>query len=230
MKYVCTALAMVFSLLSPMVRKRLLSSEETQKARLERQTQKVISRIERKLLNVKSSHFMPIKWSLHVIQEARGRSEVDERLANPLIAELNTLHTQCDRLIGIRHETFAWGLTKGVLTVVYTYFVVGAVSSRRESLTSFDISKSFQIRQMYAGLAGGLSYKMLAASMTVNFLIFLCFLIILRCAEQIVQPYNEEHDVFELNRILNEKLEVAAFVLNNDCDLRKSITNVDWLP
>jgi Bestrophin, RFP-TM, chloride channel len=131
MKYVCTSLGMVFSVLSPMVRKRLTCGEKNQKARLERKAQKVITKIERKLLNVKSSHFMPIKWSLHVIQEARGRSEVDERLANQLIAELNTLHTLCDRLIGFKHETFSWGLTKGVLTVVYTYFIVGAVRTQK---------------------------------------------------------------------------------------------------
>lgn len=66
--------------------------------------------------------------------------------------------------------------------------------------------------------------------MSANFFIFLCFLVVLRSAEQIVQPYNEEHDVFELNRILNEKLEVAAFVLNKECDLRKTIGDQDWMP
>jgi hypothetical protein len=86
------------------------------------------------------------------------------------------------------------------------------------------------MKQMFAGMSSGLSYQILAASMIVNFLIFLCFLVVLRCAEQIVQPYNEEHDVFELNRILNEKLEVAAFVLNKECDLRETIKDQDWLP
>lgn len=61
-------------------------------------------------------------------------------------------------------------------------------------------------------------------------MVFLAFLIILRCAEQIVQPYNVEHDVFELNRILNEKLEVSAFVLNKDCDLRKKMKDQALLP
>lgn len=134
MKYVCTALAMVFSVISPMVRTRLLCSEKNQKERLERQSQRVISKIERKLLNVKSSHFMPIKWALHVLQEARGRNEVDERLANSLIGELSALHTQCDRLIGYKHEKFSWGLTKGVLLVVYSYFVVGAVRTAHDAV------------------------------------------------------------------------------------------------
>lgn len=53
---------------------------------------------------------------------------------------------------------------------------------------------------------------------------------ILRWAEQIVRPYNDEHDVFELNRILNEKLEVAAFVLDKDCDLRVRMKNQALLP
>lgn len=45
-----------------------------------------------------------------------------------------------------------------------------------------------------------------------------------------MQPYFEDHDVFELNRILNEKLEVAAFVLNKECDLRKKIKDENLLP
>jgi len=212
MKYVCTALAMVFSYLSPMVRKRLFSSEKKIRAKLENQTKKLVDKIERKLLKVNSGHFMPIKWSLHVVHEARIRNEVDERLYNTLVVELNQLHTHCDRLINFKHETFSWGLTKGVTTSVYVYFVVGAV------------------RQLWSGITENHSNFILTASLTVHFLVFLMFLIVLRSAEQIVKPFNEDHDVFELNRILNEKLEVAAFVLNKECDLRMRIKDQNLLP
>lgn len=87
-----------------------------------------MERIDRKLLNVSSSHFIPIKWAMHVLTEARARNEVDERLGNTLVIELNALHTQCDRLINFKHETFSWFLTMSVMTSVYTFFVVGAVS------------------------------------------------------------------------------------------------------
>lgn len=75
-----------------------------------------------------------------------------------------------------------------------------------------------------------MSCYILSASLGVHFFLFLLFLIVLRCAEQIIQPYNEDHDVFEFNRILNEKLEVAAFVLNKECDLRKKIKDENLLP
>lgn len=55
-------------------------------------------------------------------------------------------------------------------------------------------------------------------------------MIVMRHAEQIVHPYNDKHDVFELNRILNDKLEVASFVLNIKNDLRKEIRNKQLLP
>lgn len=71
---------------------------------------------------------------------------------------------------------------------------------------------------------------MLSAILTFHFFLFLLFIIVLRSAEQIVQPYNEDHDVFEFNRILNEKLEVAAFVLNKECDLRTKIKDENLLP
>lgn len=119
---------MVFSFLSPMVRKRLFSSEQNRKAKLEWHSKRIIERIERRLVNVSSSHFMPIKWALHAVQEARDRQEIDERLGNTLILEINALHAQCDRLINFKHETFSWFLTLGAKTVVYAYFTVGAVS------------------------------------------------------------------------------------------------------
>lgn len=127
MKYLITAIAMVFSFISPMVRKRLFSSEKKVKAKVEASTKKLIEKIEKKLVNVNSSHFMAIKWALHVIYEARLRDEVDEKLFNTLVAEINAVHTACDRLIGFKHETFSWGLTQGAKTSVYTFFVVGAV-------------------------------------------------------------------------------------------------------
>lgn len=116
-----------------MVRKRLYDADQSQKAKLEVQSRQIIKKIEKKLLNVNSCHFMPLKWALHVIHEARERQEIDERLVNVLINEVNALHTACDRLINLRHETFAWGLTKGVMTSIYTFFVVGSVSTRIHS-------------------------------------------------------------------------------------------------
>jgi hypothetical protein len=119
---------MVFTYLSPMVRKRLTSSENNIKARLEIQTQRTIDKIEQKLLNIKSSHFIPLKWALHVVDEAHEKGEIDSRYVNTLVAEINALHTQCDRLVSLRHEHFAWGLTCGVTTSLFSYFVVGSVS------------------------------------------------------------------------------------------------------
>lgn len=212
MKYVCTSLAMVFSYLSPMVQRRLFCSNRDTKAKLEVQSAKVIERIERKLLNMSSSHFMPIKWALSVIHEAQEKKEIEDRLVNTLINEINLLHTQCDRLVNFKHETFSGFLTAGAKLSIYSYFLVGS------------------LRQLWTGLVEQQSHYILSASLSVNFIVFLLFLVVLRSAEQIIQPYNYAHDVFEMNRILNERLEVASFVLNKDCDLRKRIRNQYLLP
>lgn len=127
MKYVCTSLAMVFSYLSPMVRNRMKGSEKNIKARLEFQSLRIIDRIEQKLLKMNSSHFIPLKWALHVVDEAQSKGEIDSRYLNTLIAEINVVHTQCDRLVSFRHEHFSWGLTCGATSSVFSYFVVGSV-------------------------------------------------------------------------------------------------------
>lgn len=195
-----------------MVRKRLFSSETKIKAQLEAQSRRIIENVEKKLLSVSSCHFMPLKWSLNVVMEARDKKDVDDRIANILITEINALHTQCDRLVAMKHEMFSRGLTMCAITSVYSYFLVGAV------------------RQLWTGIVENHPSYILTISMVVNFLVFLCFLLVLRSAEQIIRPYNEEHDVFELNRILNEKLEVASFVITKENDLRKRMGNRDLLP
>lgn len=127
MKYVCTSLAMVFSYLSPMVHKRLSCSEKKLKSQLKYQSQTLIDEIKRKLLNIHSSHFIPLKWALHVVDEAQEKEEINSKYVNNLIAEINAVHTQCDRLVSFRHEHFSRGLTYGVTTSMFSYFIVGSV-------------------------------------------------------------------------------------------------------
>ncbi len=195
-----------------MVRKRLYSSETKIKAQLEAHSRRIIENVEKKLLRVSSSHFMCLKWALSVIIEARDKKDIDDRLSTILISEINALHTQCDRLVVLKHEMFSRGLTMCAITSVYTYFIVGAV------------------RQLWTGIGESHPLYILTISMIVNFLVFLSFLMVLRYSEQIISPYNEDHDVFELNRILNEKLEVASFVLDKEWDLRKRMGNRNLLP
>ena len=91
------------------------------------------------------------------------------------------------------------------------------------------LSKLFQIRNFHSAFESSRSF-LLPANVVVHLIIFLAFLILLRNAQQIILPYNDNHDVFELNRILDEKLEVASFVLDKKCDLRKEIRNAKLLP
>lgn len=212
MRYVCSAIGMVFAVLSPMVQKRLSSSETNIKAKLEWQSQRIIDRIRLKLLNVPSCHFMPLKWALHVINEAHERGEIESRYLGNLVNEINSLHNQCDRLVSFKHENFSLGLTIAATAAVYSFFVIGT------------------IRYLWNALFQKYSVYILVSSLTVKFVLFLAFLLILRNAQQIVLPYNDQHDVFELNRILDEKLEVASFVLDKKCDLRKEIKNKALLP
>lgn len=95
---------------------------------MESESRKLMDKIEKKLLGIQSSHFVPIKWALDVIYEAQERKEIDSRLVGTLTNEINALHTQCDRLINFKSETFSMFLTHGAKTSVYCYFVIGAVS------------------------------------------------------------------------------------------------------
>lgn len=128
MKYICTSLAMVFCHLSPMVYKRMSRSERNMKSQLKYQSLMLIDEIKKKLLNIQSSHFIPLKWALHVVDEAQEKGEINARYVGNLIAEINTIHTQCDRLVSFKHEFFSKGLTYGVTTSIFAYFVVGTVS------------------------------------------------------------------------------------------------------
>lgn len=128
MKYIITSVAMVFSSLSPLVRLRVMTAKKGEKGKLEIKSKKIIDKIERKLLNIQSCHFIPLKWTLQKIHEAHEQDQVDDRLLRVLVNEITALHTQCDRLINFKAETFSWVVTKVAMTSIYIFFVVGAVS------------------------------------------------------------------------------------------------------
>lgn len=55
--------------------------------------------------------------------------------------------------------------------------------------------------------------------LAVNALIFTVLLIALRWMEQILKPFCKNHDIFELNGILNNRLKNASDVVNEECGL-----------
>lgn len=128
MKYICTSLGMVFSYLSPMVHKRLACSEKRIKVQLRFQNQMFIDEIKKKLPTIHSSHFIPLKWSLHVLDEAQEKGEVDNKYLISFITEINAIHSKCDRLVSFRHENFSRALTSCATISVFSYFIAGLVS------------------------------------------------------------------------------------------------------
>lgn len=120
MKFVNISISLVFASLSPMVRVYLKKINND--CMVAAVTFEQFNRIEKELKNV--SFYIPMKYSLQIISEARLKENADDKLTSNLINEINAVHTQCDRLINSRHETFSKGLTIGCIVSLYTYFIV----------------------------------------------------------------------------------------------------------
>lgn len=84
----------------------------------------------------------------------------------------------------------------------------------------FHLNWFLQIQTLWIGLFKGHDLSFELVTLAGGILIFTALLTVLRWAEQILKPHCDQHDVFELNQILDERLGVASEVINEGCSLR----------
>lgn len=151
-----------------------------------------------------SSHFSPstllddseiksvIHYQLYSPAVTDARKHIDEKLKKDVINEVSALGIQCEKFISQQQKNMSRNLTILMKISMYLFFVVGGMQRLSIHLTEGD------------------DVMAIILSMVIHFVIFLCFLLVVRYAEQIVCPYNNKYDLYDLCQISNEKFEELA--------------------
>lgn len=128
MSYVCTSLAIVFSYLSPMVNERLSRLEANFELESKHEDLLEIKKLKKELRFLNSTHYLPLKWALKVVDEANKKKTMNESYLNTLVNEINDIHKQCDRLVCLKHKLFSKELTFFAYLSIFSFLVVGTVN------------------------------------------------------------------------------------------------------
>jgi bestrophin, other len=130
MRYVCLCITMVFTNISPRVKKRFPTLNHYVEAGLLNDNEKEIIDD----LNIKfpkhSKHWLPIVWAASIITRARKEGRIrDDFAVKTIIDELNKFRGQCGMLISYDTISIPLVYTQVVTIAVYSYFLVGLVSA-----------------------------------------------------------------------------------------------------
>lgn len=200
MRYVCLCLTMVLSNVSPRVKKRFPTPDHLIEAGL-------LVESERKImsdLNTKfprhSKHWLPIVWAASIITRARKEGRIrDDFAVKTIIDELNKFRGQCGLLISYDTISIPLVYTQVVTLAVYSYFVTCVMGQQWVENKTVDEGYLNLIDHYFPIFT------------TLQFFFYMGWL---KVAEQLINPFGEDDDDFEVNWMVDRNLTVSYLIVD----------------
>ncbi|KAH8270302.1 hypothetical protein KR018_006903, partial [Drosophila ironensis] len=197
LRYVCLCQVLVFTMISPRVKRRFPSYDQLIEAGFLLENEKNI------IVNLDQSfpkypkHWMPIVWAAHIVMRARRENKIrDDYAVKSIIDELNKFRGYCGFLLYYDWVSVPTVYTQVVTIAVYTYFlfaVLGHQWLQKESMSDLFAVKWFPV---------------------LTILQFFFYMGWLKVAEVLINPFGEDDDDFELNWIIDRNLTISYFVVD----------------
>ena len=200
MRYCCLCITMVFSNLSPRVKKRFPSLAHYVEAGLLNDNEREIMED----LNLKfpkhSKHWLPIVWAASIITRARKEGRIrDDFAVKTIIDELNKFRGQSGTLLQYDNISVPLVYTQVVTIAVYSYFLVAVMG--QQWIENKGIENGYMNRiDLYFPIFGLLE--------------FFFYMGWLKVAEQLINPFGEDDDDFEVNWMIDRNLQVSYLIVD----------------
>ncbi|XP_070494089.1 bestrophin-4 isoform X3 [Chironomus tepperi] len=200
MRYVCLCISMVLGNLSPKVKKRFPTLNHYVEAGLLNDNERDI--IED--LNMKfpkhSKHWLPIVWAASIITRARKEGRIrDDFAVKTIIDELNKFRGQCGVLIAYDTISIPLVYTQVVTIAVYSYFLVALFGQQWTE---------------GKGEENGYKNRIDLYFPIFSLLQFFFYMGWLKVAEQLINPFGEDDDDFEVNWMIDRNLQVSYLIVD----------------
>ncbi|EDV52097.1 bestrophin-2 [Drosophila erecta] len=198
MRYVCLALTMVLSMISPVIKRRFPTYDQLIEVGLLNANEANIM----KAMDVKfpkhPKYWMPLVWAASIVTRARKEGRIwDDFSLKSMIDELNKFRAGCNMLI--HYDTISVPLvyTQVVTLAVYSYFVAAIFGHQ---WIDRDIKHYNNIVSYYFPLFS-----------TLEFFFFMGWL---KVAETLICPFGDDDDDFELNWLIDRNLQVSYLIVD----------------
>ncbi|CAG9807866.1 unnamed protein product [Chironomus riparius] len=200
MRYVCLCISMVLGNLSPKVKKRFPTLNHYVEAGLLNDNEREI--IED--LNMKfpkhSKHWLPIVWAASIITRARKEGRIrDDFAVKTIIDELNKFRGQCGVLIAYDTISIPLVYTQVVTIAVYSYFLVALFGQQWTE---------------GKGEENGYKNRIDLYFPIFSLLQFFFYMGWLKVAEQLINPFGDDDDDFEVNWMIDRNLQVSYLIVD----------------
>uniref|UniRef100_A0A336MPM3 Bestrophin homolog n=1 Tax=Culicoides sonorensis TaxID=179676 RepID=A0A336MPM3_CULSO len=200
MRYVCLCLTMVLINISPRVKKRFPTLDHLIEAGLLNENEKSIMDDLNEKFPRHSKHWLPIVWAASIITRARKEGRIrDDFAVKTIIDELNKFRGQCGLLISFDTISVPLVYTQVVTLAIYSYFVTSILG--QQWIENKKIEEGvYNIVDNYFPIFT-----------TLEFFFYMGWL---KVAEQLINPFGEDDDDFEVNWMVDRNLQVSYLIVD----------------
>lgn len=181
MRYVCLCLTIVFTMISPCVKKRFPKLKHLVDAGLLLENERKIMESMDSAFPKYPKHWMPIVWAASIIMKARKEGLIrDDFAVKTIIDELNNFRGRCGTLMYYDFINIPLVYTQVVTIAVYSFFICSILAHQ---WTEFK-------KDTYEGLD-----FYVPVFITLQFFFYMGWL---KVAETLINPFGEDDDDFEV--------------------------------
>ncbi|XP_068083497.1 bestrophin-2 [Anabrus simplex] len=203
MRYVCLCLSMVFTMISPRVKKRFPTLDHFVEAGLLTDNEKSIMGDLNEKFPRHSKHWLPIVWAASIVTRARKEGRIrDDFAVKTIIDELNKFRGQCGLLLSYDTISIPLVYTQVVTLAVYSYFITCVMG--RQWLEIDDPKNP-----LYAH--NNIIDQFFPVFTTLQFFFYMGWL---KVAESLINPFGEDDDDFEVNWLVDRNLQVSYLIVD----------------
>ncbi|XP_030387313.1 bestrophin-4 [Scaptodrosophila lebanonensis] len=199
MRYVCLALTMVLTMISPGIKRRFPTYDYLVDAGLLNRNEAAIIQAMDEKFPKHPKHWMPIMWASSIVTRARKEGRIwDDFSLKSMIDELNKFRAGCNMLIHYDSISVPLVYTQVVTLAVYAYFLAAIFGHQ------------WIERQSDEGYKKIVNYYFPLFS-TLEFFFFMGWL---KVAETLICPFGDDDDDFELNWLIDRNLQVSYLIVD----------------
>lgn len=200
MRYMCLALTMVLTLISPVIKRRFPTYDQLIDAGLLNANEANIIKAMDAKFPKHPKYWMPIIWASSIVTRARKEGRIwDDFSLKSMIDEMNKFRAGCNMLI--HYDTISVPLvyTQVVTLAVYTYFLAAIFGHQ------------WIDRDSKKGLYNNVVDYYFPLFSTLEFFFFMGWL---KVAETLICPFGDDDDDFELNWLIDRNLQVSYLIVD----------------
>ncbi|CAI6353889.1 unnamed protein product [Macrosiphum euphorbiae] len=211
MRYVCLGLTMVFSNISPRVKKRFPTLDHFVEAGLLLENEKTIVLDLNDKFPRHSKHWLPVVWAASIVTRARKEGRIrDDFAVKTIIDELNKFRGQCGLLLNYDSISVPLVYTQVVTLAVYSFFITTVMG--RQWLDK-PVMPLANLKHQTETNSANYNYIDLYFPVftTLQFFFYMGWL---KVAESLINPFGEDDDDFEVNWIIDRNVQVSYLIVD----------------